>query len=213
MAVSMGNNKVTTISITGTIGAGKSLLGQILEENGIPVIDTDKVVHELLRSDLEAKEQIKASFPSVFTKLDGTDEEQIDRKKLAKIIFNDKEAKTKLENILHPKVRKVCAQRTSALANSIDRPKIIATLVPLLFESKRQADYDQVWTVVCPEDVLRQRLAKRDNLSPTEIDMRLAGQMSQEEKARLANKVLDNSKDKNHLRQQVLSALAELDKT
>ncbi len=211
MAVSKQDNKVTTIGITGTIGAGKSLLGNILEEQDIPVIDTDKIVHELLHLDQEVKEQIKANFPSVLTKLEGAHEEQIDRKKLAKIIFNDKEAKTKLESILHPKVRKVCGQRTSELANGIERPKIIATLVPLLFESQRQADYDQVWTVVCSEDILRQRLAKRDNLSSAEIDMRLASQMSQQEKAKRANTVLDNSKDKNHLREQVLRALAELD--
>ena len=206
----IGNNDVTTLSITGTIGVGKSLLGQILEEKGIPVIDTDKIVHELLNSDSEIKKQIRDNFPAVFEKVDNAKEEQISRKKLAKIIFSDKEAKTKLESILHPRVRQICLQLTIELANSSEKPKLIVTLVPLLFESKRQSDYDYVWAVICKEDMLLERLAKRDGFSAEEIKLRLAGQMSQEQKAKLANKVLDNSKDKNYLQEQAFAALAEL---
>jgi dephospho-CoA kinase len=210
VAVKVENNDVTTISITGTIGAGKSLVGQILEELGIPVIDTDKIVHELLASDKAVKEQIKIDFPSAITKSVAGDTEEVSRKELGKIIFKDKNAKLKLEAILHPRVREICRQRTIDLVNSEKKPKLIVTLVPLLFESKRQFDYDQVWTVVCAENILRERLAKRNGFSPEEIDLRLAGQFSQAEKAKLAHKVLDNSKDRNHVRQQVLQALAAL---
>jgi len=81
----------------------------------------------------------------------------------------------------------------------------------LLFESKLQNNYDQVWTVICDENILRERLAKRDGFSSPEIDLRLAGQLPQTEKAKLAHRVLDNSKDKNHVRRQVLEALQELE--
>ena len=204
------NNDVTAIGITGTIGAGKSLVGQILAELGIPVIDTDKIVHELLATNMDVKEEIKAHFPSAIKSTGASDREEIDRKELAKIIFKDKRAKTKLESILHPRVREICRQRTSELAQGEKGAKIIATLVPLLFESKRQSDYDQIWTVTCDENILCERLLKRDGFSKQEIELRLAGQMSQEEKARLANVVLDNSKDKQHLRLQILQALANL---
>ncbi len=207
--MSVQKKDVTTIGITGTIGAGKSLVGQILEEVGIPVIDTDKIVHELLSSDKEVMREVKLEFPSAVIK-DTDDIEKISRKGLAKIIFTDKVAKSKLEKILHPRVREVCRKRMSDLANNDTGVRAIGVLVPLLFESNRQSDYDQVWTVVCPENILRERLAKRDNFSTEEIDKRLTGQLNQAEKSKLANRVLDNSKDRKYLRQQVLEALKGL---
>lgn len=206
----IGDNDVTTIGITGTIGSGKSLVGQILAELGISVIDTDKIVHELLATNIDVKKEIGAYFPGAIKSAGSSEAEEIDRKKLAKIIFSDKEAKIKLESILHPRVREICRERANELSQSEKKAKIIATLVPLLFESKRQSDYDYIWTVVCDENILFERLAKRDGFSKEEIDLRLAGQMSQAEKARLANAVLDNSKDKQYLRLQVLEALANL---
>ncbi len=210
MAVKIGENNVIAIGITGTIGSGKSLVGKMLEELGIPVIDTDKVVHELLASDNEVNNQIAAQFPNAMRIAINRYGQEIDRRELAKVIFADKEAKTKLEGILHPKVRAICKERTIDLANSRKKIKAIATLVPLLFESKRQSDYDQVWTIYCDENILRQRLAKRDGFSEQEIDLRLAGQLSQPEKCKLADKVLDNSADENYLRQQILKNLQDL---
>ncbi len=210
MAVRIGENKVIAIGITGTIGSGKSLAGKIIEEIGIPVIDTDKIVHELLGGDKEVKSQIEAQFPSAIKMSVAGTEQDIDRKELAKIIFTDKEAKTRLEAILHPRVREKCKEKTIDLINSKSKFKAIATLVPLLFESKRQADYDQVWTIYCDENILRQRLAKRDGFSEQEINLRLAGQLPQSEKCKLADKVLDNSEDENYLRKQILKNLQDL---
>ncbi len=201
------DNEVTVIGITGTIGSGKSTVGQILQESGIPVIDTDKVVHGLLDSDADTKKMIKKHFPSAIKATASGEHEQIDRKQLAKIIFKDQEAKTTLEIILHPRVRQICRQRVTELA---DKNKIIAVLVPLLFEANLKSQYDQVWTIIVAEPILRQRLMKRDGFSPQEIDLRLAGQMSQQEKANLADKVLDNSGDENQLRQKVGQLLDQL---
>ena len=200
-------NNATVIGITGTIGSGKSTVGQILQESGIPVIDTDKIVHGLLDTDAETKKNIKKHFPSAIKPAESGDHEQIDRKQLAKIIFKDQEAKTTLEIILHPRVRQICRQRINELAAT---NKVIAVLVPLLFEANLQSQYDQVWTIIAEEPILRQRLMKRDGFSAQEIDLRLAGQMSQQEKAQSADKVLDNSGDENQLREQVMQLLKQL---
>jgi dephospho-CoA kinase len=210
VAVKIGKTNITTIGVTGTIGSGKSLAGKMLEDMGIPVIDTDNIVRELLTSDNEIKKQIEAQFPSVIKITTNGEGREIDRGELAKIIFADKEAKTKLEAILHPKVREICKKRTIDLIGTEKKIKAIATLVPLLFESKRRSDYDYVWTIYCDENILRQRLAKRDNFSKNEIDLRLAGQLSQAEKCKLADKVLDNSTDENYLRQQIFQNLQDL---
>lgn len=205
----IGDADFISIGITGTIGSGKSLAGKFFQEMNIPVIDTDKIVHELLAKDKETKSQIKAHFPEAIKPLAQSEDFEINRKVLGQIIFKDKKAKASLEAILHPKVRQVCRQRVANLVQK-DRPKAIATLVPLLFEANRQSDYDQVWTIYCDETILRERLSKRDGLNKEEIDARLAGQLSQTDKCRLADKVLDNSGAETRLRMQIVNYLKEL---
>lgn len=200
---------VFTVGITGTIGVGKSLTGKILEELGIPVIDTDKIVHELLAKDPKVISQIKKHFAGAFN-TNQRGGEEIDRKYLAKIIFENKEAKTKLEEILHPKVREVCKQKLIELESKAKGPIVVATLVPLLFEAKRQSDYDQIWAIFCEENILHERIARRDGLSHEEINLRLSNQLSQKDKIKQAHKVLDNSADENHLREQILENLRDL---
>jgi dephospho-CoA kinase len=194
---------ITVIGITGTIGSGKSTLGNILLQRGVPVIDTDKIVHELLASDDEVKMLIKEHFPSAIEIKGSGPDITISRKKLAGIIFQDAGAKKQLELILHPRVRQVCQQQIREKANLPNKARLVAVLVPLLFESKLQSMYDTTWTVIADEKILRQRLSKRDGLSEEEIDMRLAGQMTQEQKAKLADEVLDNSGDENELADKV----------
>ncbi len=198
----INNHNVTVIGITGTIGAGKSTVGKILAELGVPVIDTDKITHALLAGDDQVKNLIKENFAAAVKTDVSQGDIQIDRKKLGAIIFKDAKAKAKLESILHPRVRQVCQQQVEEIAGA-RKPAIIAVLVPLLFENQLQSGYDQTWTVVTPDKILRKRLLQRDNFSAQEIDMRLAGQMSQDDKAKQADVVLDNSGSENELRARV----------
>ena len=206
----MSINQATIIGITGTIGCGKSTVGKILAQLNVPIIDTDKIVHELLDSDDEIKTQIANYFPQA-VKTNSAGVKMVDRKQLAGIIFKDTKAKTQLEAILHPRVRHICQQRTQELA-AYEQTKIIAVLIPLLFENQLQTQYDQTWAIVADEQVLRQRLMQRDGLSAQEVDLRLAGQMSQEQKAKLANVVLDNSGTEDELRIKVENLVQNLRK-
>jgi dephospho-CoA kinase len=113
----------------------------------------------------------------------------IDRKKLGQLVFASEAARRKLEQIVHPNT-------ILSLRRQIDDLKgqpLVAVLVPLLFESNLQGEYDQIWTVYTAEETLRKRLRERDKLSDSEIDSRLQAQMPQEQKAKLANQVIDNS--------------------
>ena len=88
--------------------------------------------------------------------------------------------------------------------------RVVATLVPLLFEAKTEGDYDEVWTVTTDENVLRTRLAQRDRLTNEEISQRLQAQLSQEQKSKRARCTIDNSTGLARTRQQVVLHLDEL---
>src|SRR5262249_33428930 len=117
---------------------------------------------------------------------------QIDRQALGRIVFADAQARKDLEKIVHPRVRQVCRKRVEEIALG-GKSRLVAVLVPLLFEANLQGEYNQVWTVITNESVLKSRLAHREGLSDHQIEQRLAAQLSQKEKAAKANKVIDNS--------------------
>ena len=182
------------LGITGTIGSGKSLVGQYLELKGIPVLDTDAVVHRLY-AEPERLVHVAGLFlseaPDLITEtLSGP---QLDRAQLGALLFehpNGAEHKRRLEGLVHPWVR----AETRAFLESAIQP-IVAVLVPLLFEADSQDLYDGVWAVtVRPEAVLVERLHKRHPAWTTAmLQSRLASQLSQAEKATRADVEIDNS--------------------
>lgn len=195
--------KPYVIGITGTIGAGKSTVGSILEELGVPVIDTDTITHEVQNSE-KVKRAVVERFGKAVLTDDGTG--KIDRKKLGALVFKDPVAKRDLESLIHPAV---ILESRRCVASHSGKP-FVAILAPLLFEAKVQGEYDEIWAVIANERVLRERLAKRDDLSEDLITQRLAAQFSQEEKARLSSVVIDNSTSREETRRQVEVNLEKL---
>ena len=175
----------TILGITGVIGSGKSLVGRILEDAGEPVIDTDKVVHELLTNDTPTRAAVVERFGKDVQREDGA----IDRPKRARIVFANDEDRKALEAIVHPAVRAECRRRIDAMPDE----DVVAVLVPLLFEAGIEEAYDIIWTVVTELPILRERLRNRDQLTDEQIDARLAAQWPQEQKRMLADTVIDNS--------------------
>lgn len=181
----MPDTAPTILGITGVIGSGKSLVGRILEDAGEPVIDTDKVVHELLTNDTPTRAAVVERFGKDVQREDGA----IDRPKLARIVFANFEDRKALEAIVHPSVRAECRRRIDAMPDE----DVVAVLVPLLFEAGIEEAYDIIWTVVTELPILRERLRNRDQLTDEQIDARLAAQWPQEQKRTLADTVIDNS--------------------
>ena len=198
----MAAKKPFVLGITGSIASGKSIVGKILASMSITVIDTDVLVHELLSDDVTTKKAIVEQFgtdvldlgKTVSTTQTGAGDSPwqnhpIDRKKLGQIVFASETERRKLEKIVHPNTILALRRRLDGLRGE----GLVAVLVPLLFESKLQGEYDEVWTIYTNEQTLRQRLRERDHLTDAEIDSRLKAQMPQEEKVKLANQVIDNS--------------------
>ncbi|MCC6977659.1 MAG: dephospho-CoA kinase [Candidatus Melainabacteria bacterium] len=196
-------DKPFVIGITGTIGAGKSTVGEILIELGVPVIDTDTITHEVQNSE-KVKRAVVERFGKAVLTDDGSG--KIDRKKLGALVFKDPGAKRDLEAIIHPLV--ILESRRCVAAHSGE--PLVAILAPLLFEAKVQGEYDEIWAVIASEEVLRKRLSKRDDLTNDAITQRLAAQFSQQEKARLSSVVIDNSGDREETKRQVQVNLEKL---
>jgi dephospho-CoA kinase len=208
--VTATNRTAINLGITGTIGAGKSTVGEILKGFGIPVIDSDQIVHHLLSDDDETKKLVLARFgKDIVLNDDPKGHVKIDRKALGTIVFADATARKDLEVILHPRVRTKCRRLIEELVSQ-SNPKVVATLVPLLFEAGLQNEYDQIWTVITAEQILKERLSGRDNFSVQEVERRLSLQISQSEKVQQADRVIDNSGDLSNTVKQVKQFLDEL---
>ncbi len=178
------SDKPIVLGITGTIASGKSMVGRLLADRGIPVIDTDQLTHDVLENDISTKKAIVEQFG-----IEVLTNDKIDRKKLGKIVFGDETSRRKLEQIVHPNVVLNCRRRIEEFKGE----KVVAVLVPLLFEAGVAEEYDVIWTVFTSEEVLQKRLEARDKLDAAEISQRLAAQLPQSEKCKRADQVIDNS--------------------
>jgi dephospho-CoA kinase len=167
--------------LTGSIGMGKSTVAAYLRDQGIPVLDADKIVHDLYAG--EAAPLIEAVFPG--TTKDGA----VDRAALAaKVLASPTELK-KLEAIIHPRVR---AAEWGFLLDEQDKGSDLAVLeIPLLFETAAQHMFDAVVVVSAPHDVQRERLLARPGMTIEKLEAILARQWSDAAKRAHADFVVD----------------------
>ncbi len=170
------------IAITGNIASGKSAVQNILEEKGFKVLDTDKTGHKLLNSINE----IKTTFKS-YDIFDETGE--ILRDKLGKLIFNNKDLKTKLETILHPAIRKEILKFFTK--NKSETAVFVG--IPLLFETGMRNIFDKALLIYTDDVTRKKRLIKRNSYTPEYADIRMKSQMSQDEKKLLCDYVIYNN--------------------
>jgi len=162
-------------AITGSIGSGKTSFCNYLKEEGIEVIDCDKINSDLLKTEKVIK-LIKENFPTAVIN------NEIDKVKLASIVFNNQKEKEKLEKIMHPLILEEIFKKE-------DDPLYVE--VPLLFESGFERYFDKSLLITCQKEVAIKRLKKR-GLSEEEANKRYNSQMSVKEKLKLADEVLYN---------------------
>jgi dephospho-CoA kinase len=190
------------IGLTGNIGSGKSTVAHRLESLGAKIIDADQVAREVVHPGTPGLQEIISIFgPGV---LDSTG--QLDRKNMASIVFADPRARVKLNEITHPKIkaeinRKIAEYKKEAKKDS--RASVLVIDAPLLIEVGLDHTADEVWVVKVDRNKQLERLAKRDGLTPEEVLSRIAAQLPQEEKIKLASRVIDNSGGKNETIKQV----------
>lgn len=197
------------IALTGGIACGKSTLAKFLRELGIRLLDADDVVHELEAPGGAAVPAIVARFGAGILAADGS----VDRPKLAGIVFADAAARRDLEAILFPFVRSRLRAFTSEAARR-GRPPSTAPLyiaiIPLLFESHWEGDYDIILAITSPLECQIHRMMRTRGYSRVQAEARLAAQMPVAEKAARANFVVVNDSTHEHLKDEARRLVAWL---
>ena len=168
------------LGLTGSIGMGKSTTASFFAKAGVPVHDSDAVVHRLYEG--EAVAPVEAAFPGVA--VDG----KIDRLKLAAQLIGKPDAIKRLEAIVHPLVRAATQRFTQ------EQARVIVLDIPLLFETGGEKRVDAVVVVSAPADVQRARVLSRPGMSAAKLDALLARQLPATEKRARAHFVVDSSR-------------------
>lgn len=191
------SHMATIIGLTGGIASGKSTVSKMLQDAGYPVVDADIAAREVVKKDSLGAQQIKEAFGTEVFQADG----ELDRPKLGNIIFHDAEKRETLNAIVHPLVKQwMHVEQERHIANGA---KTIILDIPLLFESQLEDMVQQIIVVSVDENTQLSRLMKRNKLTKTEAEARMASQMPLHEKARRADVVIDNAGSLAETKQQV----------
>jgi dephospho-CoA kinase len=193
------------LCLTGSLGMGKTTAARYFAEAGVPVHDSDAVVHALYEG--KAVSAIEQAFPG------STSGSKVDRAKLAAMVLNDRAALARLEAIVHPLVSE---STDEFLADAKAKGASVVVLdVPLLFETDTHRRCDATVVVSAPAEVQRQRVLERPWMTEEKFSAILSKQLPDAEKRRRADFIVDSSKDYDHARAQVhdiLRAVAKMTK-
>jgi len=181
------------VALTGGIGAGKSTVAQNFAELGALVIDADQLARIAIERGSDGFAEVILRFGEDLI-LNG----DIDRKKLAEVIFSDDKARRDLEAIIHPRVQAMFAEAVADL----DHDDILIYEIPLLAETNAAEKFDYVITVEADLELRKERLLKR-GLYISQIEKRMAAQASEESRTALADTVIRNDGDEDSLLRQV----------
>jgi dephospho-CoA kinase len=183
------------IGLTGGIGSGKSAAAALFKDIGVDFIDADDLARDSLSINSEGYKLFIKEFGDKY--LD--ENKNINRELIRKLIFNDSDAKSKLENIIHPIVR-------SGIETFIKNKKsdYCIIVVPLIFETNSSNIYDRVLVIDCDVDVQISRTSKRDNQTKSDIENIINKQATREQRLSIADEVIVNNGSLDLLRNEVL---------
>jgi len=199
----IGVNSVKIIGLTGGIGSGKSTVAGLLIELGAVIIDADKIGHEVLDSDSQAREQVIAAFGQRILNHDGS----INRRELGRMVFADRNSLFRLNQIMHPLIYRVIKTK---LEQYKEREIKVAVIdAPLLIEASWATMVDAVWVVTAIEANVLKRLEKT-GLSCDEIMARIRSQLAESERIKMADAVINNDYSLDELKLKVNRLWQEL---
>ncbi len=177
------------VGLTGGIGSGKSLAAQFFAELGALVIDADQLARDAIERGSDGFDQLIATFgDSILT--NGL----VDRRALGDLVFRDKDAKQKLEEIIHPIVRKEFEEAVQSLTDG----EILIYEIPLLFETKAMERFDYIVSIEANLELRKERLLKK-GLRISEIESRIASQATRDERVSIADQVFENNGSEDEL--------------
>lgn len=174
------------VGLTGGIGSGKSLVSEIFSQLGIPVFNADNEAKIILNQNTDVINSIKSTFGNVYIG------NEINKKKIASIIFNDPDALKKINSIIHPKVHEYFQTWISEQKDA----KYIIEEAAILFESNAYKDMDITINVYADELIRINRVVKRDKTTIEAVKSRIKNQLSDDDRIKLADYTIYNNGDK-----------------
>ncbi len=191
------------IGITGGIASGKSTVSSYLRELGQIVIDADEVVHDLQKKGGALYQVLVGWLGTDILQADG----ELDRKKLAALLFGSNEKLAKSANLQNPIIRKELEKRRD---RALQDNELVFLDIPLLYEQGYEDWCNQVWLIYVDRETQIQRLMARNQLTKEEAQLRISRQMPLEEKRDLADLVLKNTGDLETLKSQIKQLVIEM---
>ena len=177
-----------TIGLTGGIASGKSTVISTLRLWGAVVLDADEIAHQLMDKGQTNWHRIVEEFGESIL----LPNQSINRIALGEIIFRDEAARLRLNALTHPVILEDIKDRLHQLAAE-NQQGIAFVEVPLLFECAWESQFDEIWTVWVDPQTQLDRLMARNELDQEAAYLRIASQMSLDEKARRSDRIIDNS--------------------
>ncbi|HYX30672.1 MAG TPA: dephospho-CoA kinase [Pyrinomonadaceae bacterium] len=193
------------VGLTGSIAVGKSFVLRTLAELGCHVIDADEVAREVVAPGTPGLQMVRAAFGPDVLRVDGA----LDRAKLGAIVFADSDKRAHLNSILHPLIIATQDERLRTIALS-DPNAIVVIDAALMIESGGYRRFDKLIVVHCRPELQLQRLRDRDHLSRQAAELRIAAQMTQDEKKRHGDFLIDTSNSFDDTRKQVTDVYESL---
>ena len=177
------------IGLTGSIGTGKSEAARQLEALGASIISAAQVGHEAYPPNTEAWEHVVSAFGDEILQDDG----EIDRRKLGTIVFSDPGQLERLNQIMHPRMAQMVADKVEVLRGQ--GVEVVVVEAALLFEAGWDSLVEEVWTTDSPEQAVIERLKVRNGMSEEEARKRMSSQMGRTERLDRSDYVIENSGD------------------
>jgi dephospho-CoA kinase len=192
------------VVLTGGIGSGKSEVSRLFDELGAVVVDADVLAREAVAAGTSGLEEVVRTFGADLLGPDG----ELDRPALGRRVFADPTARTQLEAIVHPRVRR----RADEIEAAAPADAVVVHDIPLLVESGQAEHFDAVVVVDVPEEVQVRRLVQGRGMAEEDVRARIRAQATRERRLAVADFVIDNTGAREDLRPQVEEILTTLRK-
>lgn len=190
------------VALTGGIGSGKTTVSDLLAELGAVVIDADLLAREVVEPGTSGLAEIVVEFgPDVLT-----ESGELDREAMGGRVFRDDEARSRLEAIVHPRVRARAAEIEAAAPSDA----VVVHVIPLLVETGQAASFDEVVVVDVPPEAQADRLAQTRGMTPEQVEARVAAQATRDQRLAAATEVVVNDGSLDQLRSAVEELWARL---